>query len=439
MIWKGIRSKKWEFEKKFSGECSAYVSNPARGWYGIYTFQAEKKIHPEELKWSLRKEETLVLVLVDVGGFQERPLDPETLENIRKILRFFEENQRDVIFRPVYDREGKGREREPASFELVLEHLGQLGALLKENPYSVFVFQGFLVGSWGEMHDSVYLSEDCLKRMWERLQPNLGKMIYGAVRTPAQWRTLVSEEEFETGSFPKLGLFDDGIFGSGTHLGTFGTMMGEAAGWNTSWIREEELAFLKTMGKGLPIGGEAVFPDCTGVAETVGCDREKVTAELKKMHLTYLNRAYDQRLLDIWEEESLSGSGSWAGKSLLDYVGAHLGYRFVLQNVELEKSFGSRKLRFLFEIENCGFGGFFQEAELFLILKAGEKSEKFPIPVDFSAWTGGEKRKLELRFEPQEAEIFLELRRKKDGAFIRFANEESADRLYLGSLRFQRD
>ena len=41
--------------------------------------------------------------------------------------------------------------------------------------------------------------------------------------------------------------------------------------------------------------------------------------------------------------------------------------------------------------------------------------------------------------EERLAEIFLELRRKKDGAFIRFANEESADRLYLGSLRFQRD
>lgn len=110
-------------------------------------------------------------MLVDVGGFRERPLDLATLENIRKILAFFEQNQRDVIFRPVYDREGKGREREPASFELVLEHLGQLGALLKENPYSVFIFQGFLVGSWGELHDSSYLSEDCLKKMWERLRP----------------------------------------------------------------------------------------------------------------------------------------------------------------------------------------------------------------------------------------------------------------------------
>ena len=253
MIWKGIRRKTWEFEQAFAAENSAYISNPARGWYGVYTFRAEERIAPEELKWSLSEGETLSLVLVDVGGFRERPLDLATLENIRKILAFFEQNQRDVIFRPVYDREGKGREREPASFELVLEHLGQLGALLKENPYSVFIFQGFLVGSWGELHDSSYLSEDCLKKMWERLRPGLGETIYGAVRTPAQWRLLVSEEEFQKGNFPRLGLFDDGIFASKSHLGTFGTMTREAAGWKAPWIREEELSFLETLGKGFPL------------------------------------------------------------------------------------------------------------------------------------------------------------------------------------------
>lgn len=80
----------------------------------------------------------------------------------------------------------------------------------------------------------------------------LGETIYGAVRTPAQWRLLVSEEEFQKGNFPRLGLFDDGIFASKSHLGTFGTMTREAAGWKAPWIREEELSFLETLGKRLP-------------------------------------------------------------------------------------------------------------------------------------------------------------------------------------------
>ena len=97
-----------------------------------------------------------------------------------------------------------GREKEEsgaASFELVLEHLGQLGALLKENPYSVFIFQGFLVGSWGELHDSAYLSEDCLKKMWERLRPGLGETIYGAVRTPASGACWFRRKSFRRETF----------------------------------------------------------------------------------------------------------------------------------------------------------------------------------------------------------------------------------------------
>ena len=57
MIWKGIRRKTWEFEQAFAAENSVYISNPARGWYGVYTFRAEERIAPEELKWSLREGE----------------------------------------------------------------------------------------------------------------------------------------------------------------------------------------------------------------------------------------------------------------------------------------------------------------------------------------------------------------------------------------------
>lgn len=49
-----------------------------------------------------------------------------------------------MILRPVYDREGKGRECEPDSFEQVLEHLQQIGGLLRDMQHSVFIFQGCL-------------------------------------------------------------------------------------------------------------------------------------------------------------------------------------------------------------------------------------------------------------------------------------------------------
>ena len=102
----------------------------------------EEKIDPQELKWSLHEQETLALVLLDLQKFREKPLDEQAIYNIKTILYFFASHKKDVILRPVYDREGKGLEAEPESFELVLTHLIQIGEVLEKEKHSVLVFQG---------------------------------------------------------------------------------------------------------------------------------------------------------------------------------------------------------------------------------------------------------------------------------------------------------
>jgi hypothetical protein len=236
-FWK--KKKAWEFSQEVleEGEEILY-ENPERGWYEIYTFPVEEKIDPQELKWSLQ--ETLALVLLDLQKFREKPLDEQAIYNIKTILYFFASHKKNVILRPVYDREGKGLEAEPESFELVLTHLIQIGEVLEKEKHSVLVFQGFLVGSWGEMHTSAYLTEEHIRQMWDMLKIHTTDKIRVAVRTPAQWRTLIPEEKFQKREWKALGLFDDGIFGSTTHLGTFGTMMrgkshgAERKSWNLS-------------------------------------------------------------------------------------------------------------------------------------------------------------------------------------------------------------
>ena len=66
-------------------------------------------------------------MLLDIYKYHSMPLDETALNSIRDILSFFVHYKKDVILRPVYDREGKGLEAEPESFELVLTHLIQIG------------------------------------------------------------------------------------------------------------------------------------------------------------------------------------------------------------------------------------------------------------------------------------------------------------------------
>ena len=176
-FWK--KKKDWEFSQEVleEGEEILY-ENPERGWYEIYTFPVEEKIDPQELKWSLHEQETLALVLLDLQKFREKPLDEQAIYNIKTILYFFASHKKDVILRPVYDREGKGLEAEPESFELVLTHLIQIGEVLEKEKHSVLVFQGFLVGSWGEMHTSAYLTEEHIRQMWEAVNDGVELLGY---------------------------------------------------------------------------------------------------------------------------------------------------------------------------------------------------------------------------------------------------------------------
>lgn len=443
---------KWFFEKGTLAEDTSAFSNPARGWYQIYPFLAEQEPDFDELEWRLDKRDALALVFLDIGAYRERDLDAEGLDRIRRILDFFARHGYDVIVRAAYDREGRAMEKEPWFFRQVLTHLEQLGELLKEHADSVFVFQGMLVGSWGEMHSSRFLSPERMGQMAAVLRRFPGKDRYLAVRRPVYWRALHDGEEPTDG----MGLFDDGLFGSESDLGTFGTEERGKTAWDSPWRRSDELAFENRLCRLVPNGGEAVFDG----AFQESLSPERIVEELGEMQITYLNKAHDARQLDAWRKWKYTKAGAWCGKSLYDYIGAHLGYRFLIRSVSALWERGRQtQLRLRVEIENVGFAAFYQEAELFLecerqdgetqqTVPGGQEVQRQTVPGErggqtcivlerqMKGWLSRETRTLSCAVPVRECEIFLAVRRKRDGACIRFANSsDQAGRVRLGALR----
>ena len=60
-----------------------------RGWYSIYTFQAEQKPDFEDLKWCLQENESMALVIFDIGYFKNKALSKDALLYLAQILEFF--------------------------------------------------------------------------------------------------------------------------------------------------------------------------------------------------------------------------------------------------------------------------------------------------------------------------------------------------------------
>lgn len=425
---------KWHFQEAVLSEVTSKFSNPARGWYQIHRFQAEQEPDFAELEWCIDREDSLALVMIDIGAFKEQDLSEECLDRILRILHFFSSNHYDMILRVVYDHEGRAMEKEPFFFSQVLNHLRQLGGILDRFADSVFVYQGMLIGNWGEMHTSRFLSADKLQQMVDILRHCKGEQTYLAVRRPVHWRMLHwNPKDTELSCPDGMGLFDDGILGSENHLGTFGSEPRGRVGWEEPWQRADELAFEQELGKQAPCGGEAVYDEPYGKNLTP----EAVLSELRQMQITYLNKVYDGKMLDIWRRWKCPVSGVWTNKSLYEYVGAHLGYRFVIQKVSVkpERDSDSHCMVEL-KVKNTGFAGFYQEADLFFEHAGADgQHHKIRLGDGLRGWNSGETRVLTCRLEVCDCDLFLSAARSRDGKTILFANPSDKEgRAILGHL-----
>lgn len=429
------RSDKYVFNKADLSENTAHLRNPARGWYQLYPFYAEKEPDLDSVAWSLAGKDgrdTISLVIIDIGAYREKPLDQSAFEHMKVILDFFANRRLDIILRITYDHQGNALEREPFFFAQIIEHYNQLIPMLNRYKDIIFVFQGMLIGNWGEMHTSRFLATSKLKEMWKLLRET-DKKIFFAVRRPVHWRLLHPDECVKM-NLPcdNMGLFDDAIFGSESNLGTFGTVAKEDAGWDSMWSREDELEFEELLCRYVPNGGEVIC----GEQYAEEKDIQKTIDVLRKMHITYLNRDYDKRILDIWSELKWTESGVWFEKSLFEYIENHLGYRFWVKDAKIatEKN-DSTKLLLTIEVANVGFANFYQEAEVVIELEETSGARHIiPVHTDLRSWDSQKTVVLACRIKPMDCNIYMSAKRKPDEKKICFANQSGTDRVLLGTL-----
>lgn len=400
-------------------EAAGNVPGPGRGWYRIYTYTLGEG-ESCDLPPALYEGETLSLVLMDIGAYRERPLGEECLALADRILECFAAGGRDIILRIVYDTEGKGMEHEPSLFSQVRQHIEQLAPLLVRHSDHILVFQGLLVGSWGEMHNSKFVSEKYLSQLSRCFLSETKGKVRLAVRKPVQCR-MVQPENTVGGTL--TGCFDDAIFASETHMGTFGAQSRQAAGWNQPWCPAEETVFLEKLAERVPFGGEVL-------SGQEGMTPPDTVKRLQALHVSYLNCMHEEARLREWRETEYS-----AGISLYDYVGAHLGYRFVVESASYEKK--GREAGLKVKIANRGFACCAEEIRFLLHIQAQEEKV---IPVDCGLGSLAAGEGLTLRIPLADgppgsgACVCGELRRVRDQKTIVFANEGAEDRLMLGTF-----
>ena len=422
------KDKKTNFYPFDYSEKKNKLVNPLRGWYKIFYFDINETPDYSFLEAENDDTQKLVMTLVDIGSVKDESLKNEYGENLRNILNFFVSKNKDVILRFAYDHQGKAMEKEPSSFKTVLKHADELISMVNEYPEGVFIIQGLLLGNWGEMHSSRYITDQKLSELYDVYKKS-DRRIFLSVRKPLQWRML-NLDYAKTGSMENIrtGIFDDGMFGSDTDLGTFGNNSKNDVGYRCEWNAKEEREFLNTVSRYSPVGGEVVLdkikePDVSFMIST-----------LRDTGVTYLNSEHDKDLLNLWKQNRYTGNGIFNGDSFYDYIDAHLGYRFVIESVKVKRD-RNGILTVSAAVKNTGFAQVYFNCDVYLEISDGLESETHAIKPGLNNINAGGKKIISASFKKDKGLITIYAKRSDNNETVFFAadfNEEG--KVLLGKL-----
>lgn len=380
------------------------LNNPYCGLYSIFRFYAENEmVLQEEIEIEevpVEPGQQICLVEINLVHFNERELSEIALENIRRIFRHFSSLEKQMIVRFVYDWEGKGVLSEPKDITVILNHMSQLCPLLKEYTGYIYILQGLFIGSWGEMHNSRYLSERHITRLARQLYECAGERTQIALRCPYLWRMVFKTyypldraEAFTDIQKARFSLFNDGIMASETDFGTYGNVgMKDSKSYSEKWVRKDELEFQNQLCQYVSNGGEVIN-------ECAWNDVAPAMEALREMRISYLHSQYDEKVLDKWKYVKSGVSNLlWKEKSAFEYIAAHLGYRFTIEDAGLSLAADkSGKLRAAVRLSNLGFAPCYHKFIVKFVIRSASFAEihEYAVDTDTRMWMPNEKVELE--------------------------------------------
>lgn len=430
-------------------EGNAILDNPFRGFLHICGFLLSED-DPESTALRCRQyissnRRQLMLVQINLKNYADSDISEIALKQLSNILSEISASGKQAILRFLYDWDGKALETEPTEIFQITKHMDQTAAIVNQYADCVFIIQSTFTGNCGEMTQTHFGTHEDNRFLITHLSEAVDPSIFLAVRTPSHLRgvteskiPVTSETAFNGSLASRLGLFNDGMLGSVYDLGTYddtsfaGSTVPEEKG-----TREEEIAFQEYLCQYVPNGGEVVIDNLYN-------DFENAVADLRRMHVSYLNRDHQEEVLKKWEASTYEGNDCFRGMNGLDYIDAHLGYRYVITDSNLSyNAMKNEDAAFCVTIQNTGFAPSYRKFNASIALQDIATGILISIPVEMDIRTvqAGSSTSftfpLAVRALPEGTyEVSFGLTDPYTGQTIQFANDTAAENgmVPLGNL-----
>ncbi len=365
-------------------ESTDHIDNPDQGFYRPI-FVA---ITPTEVNYNkniVSSATRLYHLRIDISAFSgavngsgDMEITDSALEGLDGLFAYLLEKQKNAVVRFAYDKTYSGKADCEPSMPMMLKHIARLSTVLDRYRSVITAIEVGMFGPWGEMHTSKAANSENISAATKAFLDGVRETPV-LVRTPRMMYNYlgISIDDIDGYTIDRnslayrLGIFNDGYLGSSNDLGTYSD-------------REREIEFLSRQTEHLPYGGEVVIPGSTLH------DIDNCTAEMFKIHLSYLNIEWNNQVIDKWKNTrytSKSGTESaYYGMTAFDYINNRMGYRFVVSDSVLAYSKSSDAVTLKLEANNVGFGNLTRKKKITAYLIDGDNNVT---AVDGGEYSGG--------------------------------------------------
>lgn len=441
------------YEPDNTRESNTLVQNPFCGFYKINGYMLSDSSTKKELISQVRKNckdnpYPLVLAEINLQNYANSDLNSSAKQQLDTILTQYALAKKQVILRFLYDWDGKALQSEPSDFYRIKNHIIQISPVINQHIDCVYIIQGVFIGNVGEMNNSNYSDIDQIRQLIEALAESTDPQIYLAVRTPAQLRgilrthTPLSSQDYKSGNLAsRLGLYNDGMLGNVYDMGTYDdTPITSDSSMDEPGTREEELLYQYKLCQYVPNGGEVTIDNEYN-------DIDNAITALSQMHVSYLNSEHEEDVLNKWKKSTYIGDNVFSGCTGYDYIKAHLGYRYFIQESHLDfHSIVGNDATLYLTIANSGFSSAYKKYDTTLLITNQDtgKTKRLETNIDNRLISGDDQVTFKLSPDIRSLKkgiyiLALEMKDPCTENYIHFANagSEAHNSVTVGTLTIQ--
>lgn len=347
----------------YTADNTSIFPNPERGFYEEVEWRGTDNLDDYYFEEGTQKGRSLLMRLYYFENYRTTDLPQSVLTQIGNDMAKFRQKGFKCILRFAYTDSSK-KPYQDASPAIWKRHLEQLKPVLQQNSDVIYVVQAGFLGVWGEWY---YSNQGIGYKVPAATRTALINALLDAVpanrcvqlRTP-KFKTdyigsataLTDATAYKGTPQARLGHHNDAFCNGELNQGTY-----ENATKDKAYIAQECLY--------VPNGGETnIEAEYAAEYKNYGTGA-KATAEMKKLHYSYLGFDYAEYATGQWKKETDA-----TGMSYYNVMARDMGYRFQLTEGTFPATATTGgTMSVTLKIKNTGYAPLYNERHAYIVLK----------------------------------------------------------------------